>query len=203
MTGTQIYESWCSGAGAEPRVELPGDPPVTAGAQPWLRWGLTGTGQPPGEPSAVELGLVGPHDPGGLGAVAEPVLRLWSRGAEARDDAQVVLSWLRGNALSERSGVDTDMLVQLFIEAVLGGPDGAKDCDGDYLSTITGTAHWVGATIGWQWSLRVNLPAPTIAAALEAIADSGPQWRYAIVAVQDPDSPAGRIRRRLLADLGG
>lgn len=196
-----IYEIWCSGADTDAPIELPGDPPVIATATPWLRWSLTDTEPGPQYPNTVELGLAGPRPGGRPPAAPVPVLRSWPRGSDFTGDAQLVLAWLHGNALADRAGIDTDMLVQLFIEAAVDGSAGVKVCDGEYLSTIAGISHRVGTTAGARWRLQASLPAALRAAVLDAIAGSGPQWRYAIVAAQDPDSPAGRVRRLLLEDL--
>ena len=47
---------------------------------------------------------------------------------------------------------------------------------------------------------RAALPPATVDAVLAHLGDGEPRWRYAIVAATDPQSPAGRIRQRLLAD---
>lgn len=113
-------------------------------------------------------------------------------------DAQLVLSWLRSNTLTEELGVDPDMLVQLFIEAAVSPGQGSFRCGGEFLATLSGTAEWAGTAADSRWSLDLDLGADVVEAVLGAIADSGPRWRYAIVAARDPQSPAGRVRRTVL-----
>lgn len=198
MAAESIYETAGDRSDARPLIRLPGPPPMTAACRPWLRWRFTDAD----DAGCAELGLATPVADTGL--PGEPAVRIWPRGATATaaDDAQVVVAWLRGNQLAERLGIDTDMLVHLFIETVVADEDGSKSVDGEYLSTLAGSAHWVGTGAGAQWDLIADLPAATVSAVLADIAASAPRWRYSIVAVQDPDSPAGRIRRRLLDDLG-
>ncbi|HEU0191673.1 MAG TPA: hypothetical protein VFR17_10470, partial [Mycobacterium sp.] len=76
-------------------------------------------------------------------------------------------------------------------------------CDGEFLATLAGAAEYAGTTASSEWSLSLNLAPEVVEAALAAIADSDSRWRYAIVAARDPESPAGRVRQLLLADLGG
>lgn len=185
MAAQLIYEISCNEVNTLTLIELAGDPPVTAAARPWLQWRFT-------DP----LLAAGPATP------VEPGVRFWRRGTAPGDDANLVLRWLRDNTLAEQSGIDTDMLVQLFIEAAVNGPGGSTSCDGEYLATISGTTSWVGTAADSRWSLAANLSAETTEAVLGAIADSGPRWRYAIVAARDSDSPAGLVRQRLLDDLG-
>lgn len=201
MAAELIYEILRDGASAETLIELPGDPPVPAVARPWLRCSYTDTDGAQSDPVAVELGLAIAVAGAAAGSSVESAVRAWPRGPGPGDDAQIVLAWLHDNVLADRLGIDTDMLVQLFIEAVVNGRDGATTCTGEHLSTIAGSADRAGTTAGSRWSLVTTLAVEQIEAVLDAIAGSGPRWRYAIVAARDADSPAGRVRQRLLDDL--
>lgn len=176
--------------------------------QSWLRLGFSDTGGAGTDHGVTELGLASPlaaADNRSLDSLAgqdESAVRVWQRGATPADDAQAVLSWLHGNALAGHLGIDTDMLVHLFIEVAVNAAPGSLTRDGEFLATLAGGAEWAGTTSTSNWSLTVGLAAEAVEAVLDAIADSGPRWRYAIVAARDPESPAGRIRRTLLADLG-
>lgn len=171
-----------------------GDTLTTADAQSWLQLSLTDT-ENPDTGGVTELRTAS--------APVDGATRVWARGAGPEDDALTVLSWLRGNTLTDRLGVDTDLLVQLFIETSANGSPGVLICDGEFLATLAGKAQWAGTAATARWSLAVNLEPRITAAVLDAIADSDPRWRYALVAVRDPESPAGRVRRRLLDDLRG
>lgn len=178
-------------------------------AQSWLRLGFSDTGSAGAGHGVTELGLASPLAPFDARKSDSPVgqdesaVRVWRRGITTADDAQVVLSWLHGNVLAGHLGIDTDMLVYLFIEVAVNAVPGSLTRDGEFLATLAGAAEWAGTTSTSEWSLTVGLAAEAVEAVLDAIADSGSRWRYAIVAARDPESPAGRIRRTLLADLGG
>lgn len=171
----------------------PAEPPVMP-AQTWARLRFTEATGMVAEDISVELGVGAPAGAAGT--------RTWRRGGSVGGDAQIILSWLHGNALSDRVGVDTDMLVYLFIETAVQQRH-HYCCDGEFLATLAGTGGYAGGTASAAWCLMLNLAPELVAAVLDAVADSGPRWRYAIVAARDPESPAGRVRQRLLADLDG
>ena len=205
MTHELVYEAWRS----DMAVDLPAGQPLryrsgdggaggAAAEDCWLRLSLVETDGSAG--GAVELGVATPLESEPDGAVVDAV-RVWPRGSTPGDDALVVLSWLRDNALAERLGVDSALPVQLFIEAAVNGAARSWACNGEYLATLVATAQGPGTAATSRWSLAMRLSAPAVAAVLDAITASGAQWGYAIVAARDADSPAGRIRRRLLDDL--
>lgn len=187
---------------------LPADWPIVARAQSWARLSFSATGGVVSDSDATELGLATPAvavDAGRLDPLvdhAEPAVRVWRRDGTPADDARIILSWLYDNAITDHRGVTAGLLVYLFIEAALNSPDGRWTCDGEFLATLAGVAECVGTTAGVKWSLTLHLAPEVVEAALAAIADSDPRWRYAIIAARDPESPAGRVRQRLLADLG-
>ena len=111
--------------------------------------------------------------------------------------------WLRTNDVVAVLGADPDLAVQLFIEAATGAARWSHTCTGDRLAALVGTPAWPGTDASARWGLTVALPGTDVEAVLARIADSAPRWRYAIVAATDPQSPAGRIRQRLLADADG
>lgn len=187
MSGELVYEIFGDGIdNANPVV-----------APSWVRVSFTETAGPVSGGGTVELAPRTP--PAGCGTT----VRSWRRDGTVDGDAQIIASWLHHNALSARLGVATDMLVYLFIEAAVHHRRGRYGCDGEFLATIAGAAEYIGTTADSEWSLVLNLPPVVVAAALDAVADSGPRWRYAVVAARDPESPAGRVRQRLLADLDG
>ncbi|MBS9532641.1 hypothetical protein KIH27_03460 [Mycobacterium sp. M1] len=201
-----VYEAWRSGPAAEvPRgqpLRYPtGDGVAHAVAGGcWLRLSLVQTDGSAG--GVTELGVATPierHPDAADDAV--DAVRVWPRGTTPDDDARTVLAWLRGNTLAERLGVDTDLLMHLFIEAAVNCGADECSCHGEYLATLAPTAQGAGTAATSRWSLSMRLPAASVAAVLDGIADGGPRWRYAIVAASDPESPAGRVRRRLLDDL--
>lgn len=187
MSGELVCEIFCDDVGtADPAAAL---------AQSWARLSFTEAAGPASGGVTVEIGV-----PTAVAAVAATA-RAWRRDGTAEQDAQIILSWLRGNALCDRFGVDTDMLVYLFIETAVHHLQGGYSCDGEFLATLAGTTEYVGSTADSKWCLVLNLAPQVVAATLDAIAESGPRWRYPIVAARDPESPAGRVRQRLLADL--
>ena len=115
-------------------------------------------------------------------------------------DAAAVADWLRANDVVTGLGADPDLAVQLFIEAATGAARWSHTCTGDRLAALVGTPCWPGTDATARWSLTVALPPATVDAVLAHLGDGEPRWRYAIVAATDPQSPAGRIRQRLLAD---
>lgn len=187
---------------------LPADWATVAQDRSWLRITFVEAGGPACGHHAVELGLATPAvlvDVAQLDSRADgdqPTVRVWQRGRTPADDAQVIVSWLHHNALSAHLGVDADLLVYLFIETAVAGRQEPWVCDGELLATLASSAGYVGTSLSSQWRLTIRLPRAVIEAVLDAIADSGPQWRYAITAARDPESPAGRVRQTLLADLG-
>lgn len=166
-------------------------------AQSWALLKFNETGSTGSGAVTVELGVANPE------VEREPAVRVWQRNGTTDHDAQIILAWLHENSVSDGLGVGTDMLVQLFIEAAVSRPHGRYSCDGEFLATLAGAAEYAGTTASSEWSLSLNLAPEVVEAALAAIADSDSRWRYAIVAARDPESPAGRVRQLLLADLGG
>lgn len=191
-------ERWAAFPGSDgPLRLLPADGPAVALRQSWLRLSFTGTAGTVSGRECTELGLATPLVAVDAGGRAVRIWRRAVRPATPDGDAQVVLSWLRGNAVSDRVGADTDLLVQLFIEAAA-AQGRRRSWDGEFLATLTGSAECAGATADSEWNLTVDLAPDVVEAVLAGIADSDPRWRYAIVAASDPESPAGRVRRAIL-----
>lgn len=186
MAGELVYE-------IAPHAMNSADAHVTP-VQPWVRLKFGETACTGSDGVTVGLGLASPMPAG------EAAVRTWRRDGTADGDARIIVDWLHGNARS--LGVDTGVLVQLFIETAV-HPRHDYCCDGEFLATLAGAAGHVGTTTSSRWRLTLQLIREVVDATLAAIADSDSRWRYAIVAARDPESPAGRVRQRLLADLGG